>query len=47
MIAIGSDHGGYILKEKIIEHLSARGIEYKDYGTFSGESCDYPVYAKK
>jgi ribose 5-phosphate isomerase B len=47
MIAIGSDHGGYILKEKIKEHLKSRGLEYQDFGTFSAESCDYPVYAKK
>lgn len=47
MIAIGSDHGGYALKEEIRKHLTARGIEFTDYGTFSEESCDYPVYAEK
>lgn len=47
MIALGSDHGGYELKQEIIEHLEERGIEYKDYGSFDAESCDYPVYAKK
>ena len=46
MIAIGSDHGGFELKEKLIEHLSERGLEYKDFGTYSSASCDYPVYAK-
>ena len=46
MIAIGSDHGGFELKEKLMEHLSERGLEYKDFGTYSSESCDYPVYAK-
>ena len=46
MIAIGSDHGGFELKEKLMEHLSERGLEYKDFGTYSEESCDYPVYAK-
>ena len=46
MIAIGSDHGGFELKEKLMEHLSERGREYKDFGTYSSASCDYPVYAK-
>ena len=46
MIAIGSDHGGFELKEKLMEHLSERGLEYKDFGTHSSASCDYPVYAK-
>lgn len=47
MIAIGSDHGGFELKEKLMEHLSERGLEYKDFGTYSSASCDYPVYAKE
>ena len=46
MIAIGSDHGGFELKEKLMEHLSERGLEYNDFGTYSSASCDYPVYAK-
>lgn len=46
MIAIGSDHGGYELKKEIIKHLTERGLSYKDFGTDSTESCDYPVYAK-
>lgn len=46
MIAIGSDHGGFELKVKLMEHLSERGLEYKDFGTYSSASCDYPVYAK-
>ena len=46
MIAIGSDLGGFELKEKLMEHLSERGLEYKDFGTYSSASCDYPVYAK-
>ena len=46
MIAIGSDHGGFELKEKLMEHLSERGLEYKDFGTYSSASCDYPVYAR-
>ena len=47
MIAIGSDHGGYELKKEIIEYLKDNGFEYKDYGTYTPDSCDYPVYAKK
>ncbi len=47
MIAIGSDHGGFELKEEIMEHLKKRKIEYKDFGTYTKESCDYPVYTKK
>ena len=46
MIAIGSDHGGFELKEAIKKHLDKRGLEYKDYGTYSTDSCDYPVYGK-
>ena len=44
MIAIGSDHAGYELKEKIKRHLEDAQIPYTDYGTFSAESCDYPDY---
>ncbi len=47
MIAIGCDHGGYDLKVEVMEHLKERNIEYKDFGTYTRESCDYPVYAKK
>ena len=46
MIAIGSDHGGYALKKALMAHLDKRGLEYKDFGTYSEASCDYPVYAK-
>ena len=46
MIAIGSDHGGYALKQEIMKHLSLLGLEYKDYGTHSEESCDYPIYGE-
>ena len=44
MIAIGSDHGGFALKQEIMKHLDEKGLEYKDFGTYSEESCDYPVY---
>lgn len=46
MIGIGSDHGGFELKEKIKKHLEERGLEYKDFGTHSTASCDYPVYGR-
>lgn len=46
MIALGSDHGGYELKMSIIEHLKERNIEYKDFGCYSQESCDYPIFGK-
>ena len=46
MIAIGSDHGGFALKQEVMEHLKKRGLEYKDFGTYSEASCDYPVYGR-
>lgn len=46
-IAIGSDHAGFKGKEIIKEVLGKRGIAYKDFGTFSMDSCDYPEYARK
>ena len=46
MIAIGSDHGGYDLKEKVIAHLKEQGIECKDMGCQDKSSCDYPVYGR-
>lgn len=42
-IAIGSDHGGYELKEKITVFLKGEGHEVNDFGTHSKESCDYPL----
>ncbi len=44
-IAIASDHAGFELKKNIIEHFSALGAEFKDFGTFSDASVDYPDYA--
>lgn len=44
-LAVGSDHGGYRLKEEIKQYLSLQAIEYQDFGTFSNESVDYPDYA--
>lgn len=46
MIAIGSDHGGYELKQEIIKLLDEKNIPFKDYGCYSMESVDYPIYAK-
>lgn len=45
-ILIGSDHGGFKLKNEIIKHLDSLNIEVKDFGCYSEESCDYPVIAK-
>ena len=47
MIALGSDHGGYALKEEIKKYLTERGIPFRDFGTDSEASCDYPEYAEK
>jgi len=47
MIALASDFAGFPLKKIIMEHLDSRGIEYKDFGTYDTEPCDYPVYALK
>lgn len=46
MIALGSDQAGYQLKQEIIKYLEEKGLEYKDYGSYSEESVDYPVYGK-
>ena len=42
MIAIGSDHAGFELKQEVMKHLEELGLQYKDYGTYSADSCDYP-----
>lgn len=46
MIAVGSDHGGYDLKMRVIGYLKQNNIEYKDFGCYSKDSCDYPVFGK-
>ena len=46
MIALGCDHGGFALMQEIKAHLEELGLEYKDFGTYSAGSCDYPVYAE-
>ena len=40
MIALACDHGALDLKEAIKAHLEARGLEYKDFGTYTKDSCD-------
>lgn len=47
MIAIGSDHAGFELKQKIIEYLELIGENFKDCGTYTAEAVDYPIYASK
>ena len=47
MIALGCDHGGYGLMQEVKKYLDAHQLEYKDFGTYSEASCDYPVYGKK
>lgn len=46
MIALGCDHGGLELKKVVMDYLDSKNIEYKDYGTYTSESCDYPIYGK-
>ncbi len=46
-IGIGSDHGGYDLKEAIKEFFKEQGVEYVDYGTYSTDSVDYPDFGSK
>ena len=47
MIALGADHAGYEYKEKIKGLLKSMGLEFRDFGTESSESTDYPDYAHK
>ena len=44
-IAIGCDHGALALKNKLVSHLQAKGHDVSDFGTYTSDSCDYPVYA--
>ena len=46
MIALGSDHGGFDLKQKVIAYLDEKGIAYEDFGCNNKESCDYPVFGR-
>ena len=47
MIALGSDHAGFPLKEEIKKYLEEKGIAYKDYGCYTPERFDYAIAAKK
>ncbi|HHV51572.1 MAG TPA: RpiB/LacA/LacB family sugar-phosphate isomerase, partial [Clostridiales bacterium] len=47
MIAIACDHAALEMKKDIIALLEEMGLEYRDFGTYSEESCDYPVFAEK
>lgn len=47
VIALGADHAGYLLKEKIKKYLTGKKLEFKDYGTFKLDSCDYPEFGYK
>lgn len=44
-IAIGADHAGFEYKQKIVQHLTDKGLEVQDYGTFSTDSVDFPDFA--
>ena len=43
-VGLASDHAGYALKQYVIEYLKEKGYAYKDYGTYSEASCDYPDF---
>ena len=45
MIALACDHGGFELMQEVKAYLDMSGIAYKDFGTYSAESCDYPDMA--
>lgn len=47
MIAIASDHGAFQQKETLKQHLIGQGYKIEDFGTYSSESCDYPIFAEK
>ena len=46
-IIIGSDHAGFILKNKLAAYLQQAGFDVDDAGTYTTESCDYPIIAKE
>ena len=47
MIALGSDQAGYELKQEVMKYLDEQGLEYKDYGSYSADPVDYPIYGKE
>ena len=46
MIALACDHGGFDMKQIVIEYLEEKGIAYKDFGCYDKTSSDYPVFAR-
>jgi len=46
MIALGCDHGGYDLKQRVIQYLEEKNIPYEDMGCYGKDSCDYPVFGR-
>ena len=47
MLALGNDHGGYDLKNDLIRRFESKNIKYFDFGCYSKDSTDYPIYARK
>ena len=47
MLAIASDHGGFAMKQLLIDHLRESSVEFEDLGCYSEASVDYPAYAEK
>jgi ribose 5-phosphate isomerase B len=47
MIALGCDHGGFGYMRELKAHLHGRGIAYRDFGTYTDDSCDYPEFARR
>ena len=45
IVGLASDHAGFELKQYVKQWLEAKGLEYKDFGTYSTDSCDYPDFA--
>jgi len=46
-IAIGTDHGGIVLKQAVLDTLKSMGIKYEDFGTYNEDSVDYPDFGRK
>lgn len=46
MIAIGSDHGGWDMKQTVIQYLKEKGLEFHDFGCYDKSSTDYPIFAQ-
>ena len=47
MLYLGSDHGGFRLKNELKAYLQRYSIAFEDVGTYTEESCDYPIFAEK